>query len=99
MPQRVRGGAQAIERTYGHLDAITAAAAEGYKLAVYNQQYARKCFDDIQQIIADLRQQLEAEIEPFLERQAPQYDKRLADLEARIEQIEAGNIRLLRKAE
>ena len=99
MPQRVRGGTQAIERTYSHLDAIAESATNGYKLAVYNQQYARRMFDEILQAVADMRSQLRDEIEPYLERQAPQYDKRLAELEARIEAIENAGMRLLRKAE
>ena len=74
-------------QTIGHMSAITAAAAEGYKLAIYNQQFARKKFEEIQQIVADLREQIRDEIEPYLERQAPDYEKRLARLEAIIEEL------------
>jgi hypothetical protein len=42
---------------------------------------------EIQQIVADLREQIRDEIEPYLERQAPDYEKRLARLEAIIEEL------------
>jgi len=86
-PQKVRGGKAVIDRTYGHLDAIVDAAAQGYKLAIYNQQFARKQFDIIQQIVADLREQLRAEIEPYLERQAPDYERRLGAVEQQLAEL------------
>lgn len=85
--QKVRGGKAAIDRTYGHLDAIVDAASQGYKLAIYNQQFARKQFEAIQQIVADLREQLRADIEPYLERQAPDYERRLVALEQQIAEL------------
>lgn len=90
--QKVRGGKAVIDHTYGHISAIAAAATEGYKLAIYNQQFARKKFEEIQQIVADLREQIRDEIEPYLERQAPDYEKRLARLESIIEELSMPNM-------
>ena len=86
-PQKVRGGKAAIDRTYGHLEAIAHAAAEGHKLAIYNSQFARKQFELIQEILTALRDQLRAEIEPYLERQAPDYDRRLTRLEQQLSDL------------
>lgn len=101
MPQKTKGAPAALDKLRAALDAIADNSERGWKLAKYNGDHSRDRFDEIQELVRATRAQIEAEIEPLLERQATNYERRLKELEDWRTQLDAeqhGVIRL-RKAE
>lgn len=101
MPQKAKGAPAALDKLRASFAAIAENSERGWKLAKYNGDHSRDRFDEIQEIVRDALKQVEAEIEPLLERQATSYEKRLKELEEWRAQFEAeqhGVIRM-RKAE
>lgn len=87
MPQLTKGARRILEDVAATMAAIEEARQQGHKLAIYNPRYAQERLAEIGGLTERLRYQLR-ELEPLLERQAPQYDKRLEDLERRVERLE-----------
>ena len=88
MPQLTKNARRVLDQLDATLVDIADEARLGYDKARFNPDYTRDRLTAIQNDVAEIRKMIRQQIEPLLERQAPQYDKRLAELEARLARLE-----------
>jgi cell division septum initiation protein DivIVA len=92
MPQKTKGARPVLDRLYGTLDAMTEDATIAHKQAIYNSPFAKQKLGDILDSIAELKDIIRHQVEPFMERAAPQTEQRIAELEQRLAAIERATI-------
>jgi CRP-like cAMP-binding protein len=83
VPQLTKFARQALDQVYTAIDEIAALRKEAVDEAL-DQKMVKLLMAKIENTEARLRRHIANEIEPLLERQAPQYDKRLAQLEEQV---------------
>jgi hypothetical protein len=100
VPQLTRNARKPLDLIDDALKRLEALRDEIYQEAVGNPRYVMQLVKrDMAQTLDQIREQ-RRQLEPLLERQAPEYERRLAELERWREEVEQGNVtRLRRKAE
>jgi archaellum component FlaC len=86
-PQLTRGGRQVLD----WLDAEIADADHDLEIAqaraIANPHYAIDLINKARNVLARVQREYPDKMRPFLERQSPQYEQRLADVEEQIEAL------------
>ena len=90
MPQRTKGAPAVLAALEAILKDMTDAATTGHKYAIYNGPLAKEKLHDILDMLVDLRRIIDEDVEPFMQRAAPQLERRVADLEDKVRALEQG---------
>lgn len=86
MPQLTKYARQALDRLEEDISEIAALRKRATREAL-DQTMVKLLMEKIENIEARMRRHIASEIEPLLERQAPQLEKRVAVLEAQMHKI------------
>lgn len=86
MPQKTKGATQALNHIYADLKELSDKNRTIYEEAL-DAVFVRARTAEVDRLIMAITQQIREGIEPLLERQAPQYEQRLARLEEEVRQL------------
>ena len=101
MPQLTKGARSALDRVAALATDMRRDLALARDRTKFNPEYSRDKIDAALAALGRLEDVIRTDMLPLLERQAPEYEKRLAELEQRVKDLEHSRtvIPLRRKAE
>lgn len=92
MPQLAKGGRELLDLLEADLAAATREMLDAIELLPTNRGAAQDCCSRALTRLAAARKRVQEKLPPYLEREAPKLEQRVADLERAVEQLQQRQI-------